>query len=89
MQSGNEPPEDEPPRPPTNRARCPDADALTDVMRGRDPARVIPACIVKVQAQRGFVILAREAPGGEVAEGAAGGRLYGWQGAGKRDLDRD
>jgi len=31
------------------------------------------------------VILAREALGGEVAEGAAGGRLCGWQGAGERD----
>jgi len=64
----------QPPRPPTNRARCPDADALTDGMCGRDPARVHPSCVAKVQARARFVILAREALGGGVAEGAAGGR---------------
>jgi len=43
-------------------------------MRGRDPARVMPSCVVKVQARARLVILAREAFGGESAEGAAGGR---------------
>jgi len=76
-----------PPRPPTNRARCPDADALTGVMRGRDPARVIPSCVVKVQARARLVILAGKAFGGQVADGAAGGRLCGWQGAGERDWE--
>jgi len=32
--------------------------------------RVIPAGVVEVQSQDCFVILAREAPGGQVAEGA-------------------
>ena len=44
-------------------------------MRGRDPARVHPSCVAKVQARARLVTLAREAFGGESAEGAAG-RVY-------------
>ena len=45
--------------------------------------RVLPSCVVKVQARARLVIPVREALGGESAEGAAGGRLCGWQGAGE------
>jgi len=49
----------------------------------------MPSCVVKVQARARLVILAREAFGGEVAEGATGGRLCGWQGAEEWDWKRD